>query len=189
MYKKFAKFNFTSFLVKQKNAIVLSGQTVTLNDRIMELYLNRDQYQLGLEFEARSAPVFNIAGFFINAMSMISRAEINDEIIRNKEMPQFILNGGVLKSKGKMDFNIFYKYMSSYESTRFVAVVKDEQLIPQCLGNFFVLNSTFGWSHGKNNQIRIYLEAINITDRKYSTVVGYPDFGRRFTIGIRQTLK
>jgi outer membrane receptor protein involved in Fe transport len=43
-----------------------------------------------------------------------------------------------------------------------------------------------GYSLGKRERLRIYVEATNLTDSRYSTVVGYPDYGRRFQVGIRQ---
>jgi outer membrane receptor protein involved in Fe transport len=39
-----------------------------------------------------------------------------------------------------------------------------------------------------HERIRVYLEIMNLGDSRYSTVVGYPDYGRRFTLGIRQIL-
>ena len=45
-----------------------------------------------------------------------------------------------------------------------------------------------GWTLGNIYNTRLYLEINNLTNVAYSTVVGYPDFGRRTTIGVRQTL-
>jgi len=179
------KLSVVGFFVQQQDAIVLSDQTMTLDNRTMELYLNRDQHQLGVEFEVRSILLFNTASIFINGMAMSSRTESEGEMERNRELPQFNMGGGIFVSKSKLDLNIFWKYVSSYESTRFVASTSG----PQPLGNFFVLNATAGWSFGERHQIRIYLEATNLTDKKFSTVVGYPDYGRRFNFGVRQTFK
>ncbi len=180
------KLSVVGVFVQQRDAIVLSDQTVTtLDNRTMELYLNRDQYQLGVEFEVRSTLLYNTASFFINGMAMNSQAESEGGMKRNRELPQFNMGGGIFVSKSKLDLNIFWKYVSSYESTRFVASTSG----PQQLGNFFVLNATAGWSFGERHHTRIYLEATNLTDKKFLTVVGYPDYGRRFNFGVRQTFK
>jgi len=70
-----------------------------------------------------------------------------------------------------------------------VAAKSGESPVPQPLGDFHVLNATAGWSPGGRHRARIYVEVKNITDKKFSTVVGYPDFGRRLTLGLRQTFR
>ncbi|GAI94158.1 unnamed protein product, partial [marine sediment metagenome] len=59
MFERIGKLSVVGFFVQQQDAIVLSDQTVTRDNRTMELYLNRDQRQLGVEFEARSTLLFN----------------------------------------------------------------------------------------------------------------------------------
>jgi len=54
----------------------------------------------------------------------------------------------------------------------------------QPLGGFHTVNMTVGHSLGSKENIRFYLEMINIGDSRYSTVVGYPDYGRRMNVGI-----
>jgi outer membrane cobalamin receptor len=55
------------------------------------------------------------------------------------------------------------------------------------LGDYNVLNANIGFWFGRKHQARIYMEVENLTDEEFSTVVGYPDYGRRFVVGIRQT--
>jgi hypothetical protein len=181
--------SLVGFLTQQADAIALSGKTEELEGRVMELYMNRDQDQIGLELEAKTEPLFNIVQPFINVTAMRSRAESEGEMERNKELPQLIVNGGVYASRSRFDVSVFWKYVSSYESTRFVAVKSGEPPVPQPLGDFHTLNATAGWSFGGRHRARIYVEVKNITDRKFSTVVGYPDFGRKFTIGLRQAFR
>lgn len=189
VHEKIGQLSVVAFFVRQKDAIVLSGQIKTLNSRIMELYLNRDQYQIGTELEILSPKYFNTIIFFTNLMAMKSKAELEGTMKRNKELPRCIIGGGVNVFRSKFDFNIFWKYVSSYESTRFVAVVKGKPTLPQPLGDFIALNGTAGWSIGEKHLTRVYLEIMNITDRKFSSVVGYPDYGRRFTVGVKQTFR
>lgn len=189
VHEKIGQLSVVAFFVRQKDAIVLSGQIKTVNSRIMELYLNRDQYQVGTELEILSPKYFNTINFFTNLMAMKSQGEFDGKMKRNKELPQCIIGGGVNIFKSKFDLNIFWKYLSSYESTRFVAVVKGKPALPQPLGDFIALNGTAGWSIGERHLTRVYLEIMNITDRNFSSVVGYPDYGRRFTVGVKQTFR
>ena len=45
-----------------------------------------------------------------------------------------------------------------------------------------------GRALGGSEKIRVYFELTNIGDSRYSTVVGYPDYGRQFCLGIRQMI-
>jgi len=189
MRERVGQLSVVGFFTQQKDAIVLSGQTETVNGRVMELYINRDQNQLGVEFEARSASLFNIADLFLNVTAMRSSAESEGEMKHNKEQPQLIMGGGIYASQSQFDLNILWKFVSSYESTRFVASEQGNPPIPQPLGDFHALNATVGRSFGKQHRTRVYLELENLTDKKFSTVVGYPNSGRRFTFGMCQTFK
>lgn len=183
--KGIGQLSVVGFYTQRKDAIVFSGESKEVEGQIMEFYMNRDQDRLGVEFEARSVPLLNSAQFFLNVTAMKSRAESEGEMTRNKELPQLIMSGGIYASKSKLDLNIFGKFISSYESTRFVPKTKG----PQPLGDFFTLNATAGWSFGEKDLTKIYLEGKNLTDEKFYTVVGYSDFGRRITIGLRRVFR
>lgn len=172
----------TGFVTKQYDAIALSGTTQTVNGRIMELYLNRDQDQIGLEVDARSRRLFGVASLFLNTTAMSPRADVNGDMKLDKEKPRFITSGGVYAEYLRYDCNLFWKNVSSYESSRFGATT-----VPQPLGDFNTLNATAGVSMGKNGAARVYIEVMNIMDKRFSTVLGYPDFGRRWTAGVRRT--
>ncbi|MBN1291864.1 MAG: methyltransferase domain-containing protein [Candidatus Latescibacteria bacterium] len=175
----------TGFFVRQNNALALSGQTREVDGRIHELWINRDQDQLGLEFEVQSVPLYDKAKVFFNIAGIRSRAEINGSMKKNEELPEVIVGGGVQLWHEGYDLNLFLKTVSSYESTRFAA----DATTPVPIGDYSTLNLTMGKSFGTKLRTRVYLEAINLTGEEYSTVVGYPDYGRRYSIGIRQVLK
>ncbi len=172
----------TGFLSLQRNAIVLSGQTMEHEGRIMELYLNRDQRQAGLELNIKTAPVRDTALFFFNAVLMKTEADAGDGMKSIDEYPEAILGGGVHTAFAGYDANLFWKYISDYENNRFAATPE-----PEPLGGFNTVSCTIGRTVGENSPARIYVEVDNIFDTAYSTVVGYPDYGRRYTVGVSQS--
>jgi outer membrane receptor protein involved in Fe transport len=176
------EFSLTGFYIRQKDAIVLTGETEDVNGRITELYDNRDQDSLGLEFEFKSRPIFEGTNFFFNITAMSSRAELEGSMQRDPEKPRVIIGGGILGKRSRFDYNLFWKFVSAYKSSRFASPP-----VLQPLGDYHTLNLTLGYSLGSSERIRVYLEMTNLTDRRYSTVVGYPDYGRRLQVGIRQS--
>jgi outer membrane receptor protein involved in Fe transport len=181
--ERIGSFSVTGFFVRQKNAIALSGFTQTVNGRIMELYENRDQDSKGLEFEFRSRPLFQNINTFFNVTAMNSRARADGIMSRDPEKPQVILGAGILGKRSGFDYNVFWKYISGYSSSRFASPP-----VLQPLGAFHSVDLTVGRALDGHERIRVYLEIMNLGDSRYSTVVGYPDYGRRFTLGIRQIL-
>ncbi len=175
------EFSVVGFLIRQKDAIVLSGATETVNGRIMELYENRDQDSKGVEFDFRSRPLFDSLSPFLNITVMSSRAQLDRSMNRDPEKPRVIIGGGFMGKKQAFDYNLFWKFVSAYQSSRFTSPAE-----LQPLGDFHSLNLTLGYSLGSSEKIRIYLEITNLADSEYSTVVGYPDYGRRFQVGVRQ---
>jgi outer membrane receptor protein involved in Fe transport len=178
---RIGEVSLTGFIVTQKDAIALSGSTKTVNGQIMELYENRDQDSKGVEFEFRSRPLFEDITAFFNITAMKSRARLNGVMSRDPETPQVIIGAGISGKKRGFDYNVFWKYISAYESSRFA-----DPPVLQPLGGFHSVNVTAGRALGSSEKIRVYLEVTNIGDSRYSTVVGYPDYGRRFNLGIRQ---
>jgi outer membrane receptor protein involved in Fe transport len=178
---RMGEFSLVGFLIKQDDAIALSGTTKNVNGRIMELYVNRDQDSKGVEFEFKSRPIYDSVNVFFNVTAMNARARLDGSMSRDPEIPQVIIGSGILGKMRALDYNFFWKYISSYESARFA-----EPAVPQPLGNFHSLNLNVGYSFGRSEKVRVYLEITNLTDSHYSTVVGYPDYGRRFQLGIRQ---
>ncbi|MBN2089951.1 TonB-dependent receptor [candidate division KSB1 bacterium] len=184
--ERFGQISFITFAADQKNAIALSGKTLKLNGRVMELYLNRDQYQIGIETEWRAFPLWSGTQPFVNAIYMISRAEHEGKMVHNEELPSFILNSGVYQKWKFLDLNILIKYVSAFKSTRFLATSANMPAIPQLLGDFLAVDAILGWNIRAIHNLRLILEIRNMTNENYATVVGYPDFGRRISVGIRQ---
>ena len=183
----FGRLAIIGFFVGQRDAIVLSGKTAEVGGRVMELYLNRDQIQLGIELEGRSAPLLGgPVSLMFNLVAMHSRAGLDGEMRRNRELPIVIASAGVHVEKLGFDLNLFWKQISPYESTRFAAGVGGESPLPQPLGDYATLGGTGGWFLGPQGETRLYVRAENLAGRRFSTVVGYPDFGRRFTVGLRR---
>jgi outer membrane receptor protein involved in Fe transport len=185
-WEALGRVSLAGFLTERKDAIALSGQTETLENRVMELYLNRDQDQLGVEIDARSMPLKGNVQLFFNFLAMRSRAETGGEMLRDREMPRFIASGGFYTTKEHLDFNLLWKFVSGYESTRFA---EGAPPLPQPLGGYHSLNITTGWTFGVKPVNRAYFEIVNLTNENYSTVVGYPDYGRRFTVGLHSSFK
>ncbi len=179
------KVSITGFLVNQKDAISLSGGTYEQNGITLEFYQNRNQDQFGIETEVLSPKMWNMISAFANFTAMRSRAEDGNEMTKNAEFPELITNGGVQFTKYGLDINLYGKYVSKYESSRFVTQVAGQPTVFAPLGDFFTLDLTSGYTFGSSFKTRVYLRVQNITDRRYSTVAGYPDFGRQLRVGIR----
>ncbi|MCK5739603.1 TonB-dependent receptor [bacterium] len=176
------QFTLTGFGVSQQAAIVLSGQTITMDDgRILELYENRDQDKIGVEFECRLGQLFNCLEGFVTATVMQSRIKNEGTVLSDQDVPQFIASAGVYFNSGRWTLNLLGKYVSGFESTRFAA----NPTTPVPLGDFLTGDLVSAFQFVSNSRSQVYLEVKNVMDVAYSTVVGYPDFGRKFTIGIR----
>jgi hypothetical protein len=176
------KITMTLFGVIQNDAIVLSGSTYTdtVSGEIRELYLNRDQNQTGLEFEYKIPKLFNFLEPFLNLTLMKSKMEDQGSMVINREIPSLIAGGGLLMGKKGADLNVFCKYVSPFENERFAPPSAG----PQPLGDFFTVDIKGGYTFKGRVPLNLYLRVSNITNVKYSTVVGYPDFGRKIYAGI-----
>ena len=172
----------TGFMVMQQDALVLSGATQEVNGRVYELYNNRDQDQLGVELDLRTVPFASMVSGFGNVTLMRSRADIIGDMEDDREKPDFIAALGVNAATRGFDLNMYVKSVGEYESARFAG---DGEM--HDIGGFTTLDFTLGKTFTGRLGTRAYLEVENVTDKKYSTVVGYPDFGRRITVGIQQT--
>ncbi len=104
---------------------------------------------------------------------------------KNTEFPEIITNGGILFERSGIDFNLYLKYVSKFESSRFIPQIQGEPTIYAPLGDYFAIDITTGYTFGSTVSTRIYLRIRNLTDKRYSTVAGYPDFGRRINFGLR----
>lgn len=177
------RISLAAFGVIQKNAIALSGKTyldTTLNIT-RELYLNRDQKQGGLEFELVSPQLFSFIHPFLNFTLMKSIMNDKGKMVTDKENPVFISAAGVYIDKSSFDLNILAKYVSKFENDRFAAPADG----PQPLGNYLTIDVSAGYTTNWKVPVRFYLRSKNLTDKRYSTVIGYPDFGRMLFGGVQ----
>ena len=176
------KFTLTLFDVLQKNAIALSGTTYTdtVSGIVRELYINRNQNQSGVELEYMMPVLFNFIEPFVNLTLMKSVMEQQGSMVINRENPAFIAGGGISVEKGGIDLNILCKYVSPFENERFAPPGSG----PQPLGDFFTVDIKGGYNFKGKIPLNIYVRVRNLTDVKYSTVVGYPDFGRMIYAGM-----
>ena len=178
------KITLTGFFVNQKNAISLSGKTYEKEGIILEFYQNRNEDNFGIETELISPKIGNVFSVFANFTAMRSRAEDEGEMKKNEEFPEIITNGGVLLNKYGFDLNIYAKYVSSFESSRFVTQVPNNPTVFAPLGDFLTIDLTAGYTFGSKVISRIYFRIQNLTDKRYSSVAGYPDFGRQINFGL-----
>ncbi len=180
-HSRWGQAQATVFWLDQRDAIGLSGDSRELEGRVLELYVNRDQDQLGLELEARSVPLVGAVTAYANFTAMRSRARSDGSMKRNAEKPRYVGAAGLSGSHTDADLNLFAKYISGYRNSRFVGTPVD-------LGGFVSLTLTGGYrlaAHG----IRLFWEAENMLDGDLITVPGYPDYGRRLALGLRWELR
>ena len=182
-----AKLTTTLFSVIQKNAIALSGTTYLDPETNIrrELYLNRDQQQLGVEFDFTAPEFLNFIRPFFNFTAMRSKMAEDGAMVTNRENPVWIAGGGLYMENRGFDLNVFFKYVSEFENDRFVAPEDG----PQPLGDFLTFDLNGGYTTKWKLPVRIFAKAKNLTNLKYSTVNGYPDFGRLFYAGIEVSFK
>jgi outer membrane receptor protein involved in Fe transport len=179
---RFGTGTVSAFVVQRRNGINLSGAVKTVNGRVMELYENRDEDSKGVEIDLRSRRLKNTIQVFLNLTAMTARFKAGNEMRRDPEIPRAIAGGGLSASRWGFDLSVFSKFLSSYESQRFA-----DPGINVPLGNFNNLDLMLARRVGTGKRTRIYAEVRNVADKAYSTVVGYPDYGRRVMIGLDYT--
>ena len=171
----------TAFYVDQEDAIELTGQTMNIGGEILELYNNRKQYQYGVEGELRSIRFACGLQGFLNATWMETCYEEDDsDWARDLTMPRFIAGGGLNYVGHHFDASLFVRHVSGFENTRFLPSKSD----PAPLGDYIDLGMTLGYSFGPYDNYRAHVRVENMTNDKYSNVVGYPDTGTRFYAGL-----
>jgi outer membrane receptor protein involved in Fe transport len=177
-----AELKVVGFFALRDDALTLDGATSESSDgRVLELYKNQDIRQYGIEIDARTVRIFDYLELFANATVMESEARDGGSYESYRDLPDTIVSAGVYGHFGRIDCNLFGKYVSSYESKRFAG---DGQYHP--LGDYTELNAKIEYRIGDDDRSRVYLAVANLTDEKYSTVVGYPDYGRRVNVGVRK---
>lgn len=185
LIKKFrtsGKMTLTAFSVLQKDAIALSGTTYAdpATGHLRELYLNRGQFQRGIEYEITAPVLFRMLSPYLNFTLMKSEMKKDGEMTINRENPVFISSCGLYFEKRRADVNLFAKYVSRFENERFAPASAG----PQPLGDFISIDLTGGYIIHPGVPLRLYIKVKNLTDKRFSTVTGYPDYGRMIFAGM-----
>ena len=179
----FGDISLSLFHVKRNNAPLASDDTVTLDEIDYALYSSEDQENYGIELDIKSKRFKTGLQFFLNSTLMKTKRTQDGTWQTDKEVPEFILNGGVTYIYKKLELGLYAKHVSEYENERFLPGGSD----PALLGNYNDYTGQFTYHHDLNT--RIYLRIENIADEKYSTVAGYPDDGTRFSMGLVKKFK
>ncbi len=187
-FSQLGRFSAILFYTRQNNAIVLSGATKAVGDRIMELYLNRDQFQTGLETEWKSPVLWNNWHSFLNATRMIAKFKQNGIMTRNEEYPQWIAAAGISYTGKWFGGHLYAKYLSDFKSSQFLPTISGKTLAPQPLGDFISLDAVVTRNIFTQRSTQVFFEIRNLTDESFATSIGYPDFGRRFNLGIHTAI-
>ncbi|OGJ92765.1 MAG: hypothetical protein A2487_20835 [Candidatus Raymondbacteria bacterium RifOxyC12_full_50_8] len=166
------KATLTGFYTYRENALLMSSHMDTLLDgRIYSLYRNKNIDVKGLEVDLRSMEFINLATFFANGMFKKSPYDSLENT------PDQIVTTGLTLQRSRFSADMFGKYVGPFENKRFSP---DKAVHP--LGDFLSLDVTLGCQ--LNTSTRVFMRMENITDERYSTAIGYPDFGRRVAVGI-----
>jgi len=167
------------FLTLRQNAILLTATKVTEDDDIFNSYANNDVRQYGIELEGRSAPLLGTVRLFGSATIMDSEKSVDGDWETYREIPNAVVTAGLNAAAGRFDMNLFAKHVSKFKNKRFA---QDGQY--KDLGDFVDINLTGGVSLGSNKSTRLYVSLENLLDDKYSTVVGFPDYGFQAFAGV-----
>lgn len=167
------------FATFREDGILLTATEVTRDGDTFNAYDNRDLRQYGLEIEYESARIMDVFTLFVNGTLMDSEQSDGGDWSNLREIPDIVSAAGVYSQIGRVDVNIFGKYVSKYENKRFAEDGKYKDL-----GEFVDLNMTAGVLLGKERATRLYASLENILDDEYSTVVGFPDYGFQAFAGV-----
>ena len=185
-----SKLKITSFYVKRIDAVEYDGETLELYDgSIIALYENVNQYNYGIESEFRYNKLFSCITPFANIMLNKAKVESNDgNFIIDDEVPSFIGNIGSTFELSGFEFNIYCNYTGRYYNDRFVSNDYLTEYGKAPLGDFVDIDIIAAYNLGDKYKIRIFGEIRNLLNKKYSTVAGYHDFGRRIAFGLRMKI-
>ncbi|MCT4586940.1 MAG: TonB-dependent receptor [Carboxylicivirga sp.] len=177
--------SITGFLVNRTDAISYNGQTIEKeNGDIMELYYNSDKRNYGVEAEFKSPLLWNAVSMFTNVTWMKGEEKQDNDWVKDDEMPNWIVNAGVNYQKRRWDANAYLHHVGDYKNNRFVSKSYLKTNGKASLGDFVTLDLNVGYEVLPKYQMRLFGEVKNVFDKKYQTVVGYPDYGTIFSMGI-----
>ena len=178
--ENFGEAALTGFYVYQDDAALLSSSKVIVDGVDFGLYENGDRDNMGLELDIHSNRFENGLQFFFNATAMQTRRTTDRKWGKDREIPEFILGGGGSCLFDDFELALFANHVSPYENDRFLPGGTP----PAPLGDFIEVNTQLTYYFGEEKRNSLFFRVDNICDKHYSTVNGYPDYGRRFMGGI-----
>ncbi len=179
----FGDISLSGFYVKRNNAPLASNNTVTLDDIDYALYSSEDQQNHGIELDIKSKRFKTGLQFFLNSTLMKTKRTQDGTWQTDKEVPEFILNGGITYIYKKLELGLYVKHVSEYENERFLPGGSD----PAALGDYNEYTGQVTYHHDVNT--KIYMRMENMAGTKYSTVAGYPHDGALFSMGLIKKFK
>ena len=182
-WNEFGEVDLSLFYVDQQDAPLASRQTVIVEGDPYVLFENADRDNYGIELDTRTRRFDNGLQGFFNTVVMQSRRTQGGDWTDDVETPDVIIGGGasylILEN---LDLSAWLKHVAPYRNQRFAA--GSDRI---GLGNFTELNTKLTYFWGEENQHEVYFAVDNITDREYSTVVGWPNEGRTYRVGLGMT--
>jgi hypothetical protein len=173
----FGLASLTGFFVRQQNAALLTGTTVTVGTEEIAVFQEEDRKNYGVELEVQTNRFANGLQFFGNVTAMKTKRTDSGEWRTDHEIPDVVVGGGASYLIKKFEFLVFAKHLSSYENERFLPTGSP----PAPLGDFVDLGAQVTYRHDENTEF--YVRGENVTDDEYSTVPGYPVDGALFYAG------
>jgi iron complex outermembrane receptor protein len=180
------EITLSGFFTQRNNAIDYSGKSLAAeNGTVVELYENLDKQSYGVEMSARVNVRKLHSSLFANGLWMKGKKESEGSMVRDGQLPELILNGGIAFQHAGFDASFYANYTGKYTNNRFVnpAWVKTNGDFP--LGDFLALDLTAGYTFTGKLHKRVFMEVRNLLDKKYMTVAGYPEPGRIFSSGFK----
>lgn len=145
------------------------------------LYENADRKNYGVELDTRTGRFENGLQAFFNAVVMTSERQRRGGWDDDPETPDVILGGGAsYLLTDNLDLSAWMKHVAPYRNQRFAP--RGSSRIG--LGNFTEISTKLSYYFGEEKQQEVFVAVDNITDREYSTVVGWPNEGITYRAGL-----
>ena len=181
----FGEASLTAFYVVQHDAAVTTRNRVAGPDgNWFALFQNAERDSYGLELDVRSKRFDCGTQFFLNGVYVQVRDDLQGHWEEDQEVPEFILGAGVSQLLGDAwEVSAFTKHVSPYENDRFLPA----NTPPAPLGHYTEVNFKITYFFGEKKQHRAFFLVENLGGQHYSTVVGYPNEGVRYSGGVALT--
>lgn len=171
------------FATLRQNALVLTETKVDKDGDIFNTYSNEEVNHYGLEVEGRTVRFMDTFSLFGNATLMQATRRERGKWRTFKEIPHGVVSSGINSVFGRCDLNLYGKYVSQFKNRRFA-----QDGAYHRLGNFIDIGVSGGVTLGKEKRTRIFASIENLLDDHYSTVVGFPDYGLQFFVGLQHRM-